>query len=335
MNATPLRVLVAGHDLKFFHRLRAALQDSGRFVFREDPWEGHDRHDEQRSRELLAWAQVVVCEWCLGNAVWYSNHIRSDQRLLVRFHRVEIRTPFPYRLDLNGVSRIVFVGSHLERDARALFGWTSEKTCVIHNLVDVDHFDRGKLAGSFFNLGLLGMAPKRKRLDRALDTLASLQQVDDRYTLRVKGPLPSSYNWVWREAEERAFFEQQWDRLERENWGKSVVFDPPGDDVADWFRTVGFILSPSDDESFHMSVAEGMAAGSLPVIWDWEGVSGLYPVEYVVTSSQEAADRIESLRSDVSLEKRQTRLREYVRTRFGRDVVREQWRALLQGEAEG
>ena len=29
-------------------------------------------HDPEQSRELVDWADVVICEWCGPNAVWYS-----------------------------------------------------------------------------------------------------------------------------------------------------------------------------------------------------------------------------------------------------------------------
>ena len=42
-----------------------------------------------------------------------------------------------------------------------------------------------------------------------------------------------------------------------------------GPDVGTWLRRIGFILSTSDDESFHLAPAEGMASGAVPVIRSW------------------------------------------------------------------
>ena len=40
----------------------------------------------------------------------------------------------------------------------------------------------------------------------------------------------------------------------------------PGPDVASWLRRVGLVLSTSDDESFHLAPAEGMASGAVPAL---------------------------------------------------------------------
>jgi len=34
----------------------------------------------EQSRQLLDKADVIVCEWCVGNAVWYSKEKRPDQK---------------------------------------------------------------------------------------------------------------------------------------------------------------------------------------------------------------------------------------------------------------
>lgn len=44
-----------------------------------------------------------------------------------------------------------------------------------------------------------------------------------------------------------------------------VIFDPPADDVNEWFKSVGFILSPSNFESFHLDIGEVIFNGTVPV----------------------------------------------------------------------
>ncbi|MBD4582840.1 hypothetical protein GUG60_27280, partial [Xanthomonas citri pv. citri] len=66
VTAEPRRVVVAGHDLKFAGALMDRLRADGHEV-RVDAWRGHARHDVERSRALAAWADVVHCEWSLGN----------------------------------------------------------------------------------------------------------------------------------------------------------------------------------------------------------------------------------------------------------------------------
>ncbi len=104
-----LRLLVAGHDLRFFDPVGRTIQAAGATV-RFDRWAGEHTHDIRRSLGLLAWADAVVAEWCLGNAVWYSRHKRPHQRLVVRFHLRERASAYPQRVDWDAVDRVVFVG---------------------------------------------------------------------------------------------------------------------------------------------------------------------------------------------------------------------------------
>ena len=48
------------------------------------------RTTPSRAGELVDWADVIICEWCGPNAVWYSKHRRTGQRLFVRLHRFEL-----------------------------------------------------------------------------------------------------------------------------------------------------------------------------------------------------------------------------------------------------
>ncbi|MCI6411315.1 glycosyltransferase, partial [Schaalia hyovaginalis] len=60
-------------------------------------------------------------------------------------------------------------------------------------------------------------------------------------------------------------------------------------DVANWLRGIGWVLSPSTEESFHLAPAEGMASGAVPVIWDRPGAAGTFGQEWIV---EDSADRI-------------------------------------------
>ena len=53
---------------------------------------------------------------------------------------------------------------------------------LVPQLLTCDRFDRPKQVGAQFNLGLLGMAPFRKRPDLAVDILEALRRHDSRYS---------------------------------------------------------------------------------------------------------------------------------------------------------
>jgi hypothetical protein len=55
---------------------------------------------------------------------------------------------------------------------------------------------------------------------------------------------------------------------------------------------VGFILSPSDFESFHMAIGEGMLTGAMPIIWDWDGAAEIWGDKYVIRTLNEAKQMV-------------------------------------------
>jgi glycosyltransferase involved in cell wall biosynthesis len=130
----------------------------------------------------------------------------------------------------------------------------------------------------------------RKRLDWAVDLLGLLRAEDERFTLYVKGRLPLEYPWVWRRSAERDHFLGLADKIAGDPLlAESVIFDGFGSDVAEWLGKVGFILSPSDFESYHLGLAEGIGSGAVPIIRDWDGAAEIYPGERLVHTPAEAA----------------------------------------------
>ncbi|MQA83987.1 MAG: glycosyltransferase [Streptosporangiales bacterium] len=294
--SAPLRVGVAGHDLKFFSRLLDYLRALPGVEVRLDQWESLGSHDPVASRELLKWADVIVCEWCGPVAVWYSRHKRNDQRLIVRLHRFELYASWPSRVDIDAVDQVVCVSPHYARLTRERTGWPADKIVVVPNWVDAEAYDRSKLTGAQFHLGLIGITPSRKRPDLALDVLEELRRRDPRFHLFAKTKMTWDYWWMWNKAEEREHCDEMLARVQRSPMLRgAVVFDPFGPDVAAWLRRIGFVLSTSDDESFHLAPAEGMASGAVPVLRNWPGVETIYDTRWVHRDPAEMAEAIHAI----------------------------------------
>lgn len=291
--AEPVRLLLAGHSLGFCAAIGRRARQRGAAV-REDLWQAHGVHDEEASAAALAWADVVHCEWCLGNAVWYSRNKRPGQRLVVRFHRMELDTPHPGEVDLEQVDAMVFVARHVLERACERWGWDAEdpRLRVVPNGVEVGGA-AAKLPGARFNLGAIGYVPRLKRLDRALDLLELLRARDDRYRLLVKGREPWEYPWMAGREEDRRYYEDLFRRLERAPALRDAVnFEPFGDDVPDFLRGVGWILSSSEVEGHSVALAEGMASGAVPVVLERPGAAEQYERRWVHADPAAAAEAI-------------------------------------------
>jgi glycosyltransferase involved in cell wall biosynthesis len=286
-----LRLLIAGHSFAFAAPLARRARLAGAEV-REDRWSRHGVHQEEASIAAAAWADVVLCEWCLGNATWFSRNKQPGQRLVVHFHRMELETPYPGTVDLEQVDAMVFVARHVLEQACERFGWPADdpRLQVIPNAIEPGTLAAPKLPGAEFNLATIGYVPRLKRLDLALDLLDLLRVRDERYRLLVKGRAPWEYDWMAERGEERRYFADLLRRVERSpNLRRAVSFEPFGEDVPAFLRQAGWILSTSEVEGHSLALAEGMASAAVPVILQRPGAGEQYEARWVHADADAAA----------------------------------------------
>lgn len=290
----PLRISILGHKLSFIDELARDLAHETGSSVELDEWKHLGApSDVARAQSLLTQSDVVIGEWGRPNNVWIQKHAAPDKRLIVRVHRYEVTTDFPRAIDMDrfyaGVVIVPWVGRALVQQ----FGWPADKLVYIPNYVNSSYFRRRKLPGSEFTLGIVGITPDLKRLDLALDLLGALRAFDARYTLRVRGQLPTAHiHWG-----KNPRIAEQWGsvlaRLRSDpQLRNAVFFDAPGRDMASWFEGVGVILSMSDLEGSHVALAEGMASGALPIARPWPGIRTLWPSEVIFDRMGDAVQQI-------------------------------------------
>lgn len=285
-------LLIAGHDLKFIKPFYPYFTQAGIRILL-DFWSGHNQHNEIASKRLLSQADTVFCEWMLGNAVWYGKHRRAGQKLIGRLHAQELRSALFESVPFNRFDKIIFVGPHMLRQAKARKRAAAKNGVVIFNGVDVDALHsvpRKKTNGKV--LGFVGIVPQSKRLDLALDILQKLREENQGYTLRVKGKRPEEFPWMANRPAEMHWYEKQYRRVEADPLLKGAVFfDAHGNDMPQWYAGIDYVLSTSDFESFHFTVADGAAAGCVPIVLPWEGADEIYPKRWIVQSVKGAVER--------------------------------------------
>jgi glycosyltransferase involved in cell wall biosynthesis len=321
-------LVIAGHDLRFLGSIPAHAEASGAQL-RWDIWPGHDQTNKSASGQLGRWADTVFCEWCLGNAVFYSRNLEPGKRLVLRYHRQERETDFPASVEIDRVHRVVFVGRHLLDEAADRFGWPEEKLLVVPNAIDVEALRRPKVPWSSFNLALVGYVPSRKRLDRALDLLELLRAEDGRFRLLLKGRHPDEHEWLWQREDERSYFQEQFRRIRGSPLlRRGVSFEPYREGIGGFLQKAGFIVSTSDHEGHQVSVAEGMASGCVPVILERPGASEQYEERWVHQTPEDAARDIMRLVENDLLRAEQIRAGEFVR-RWSLEEIMPVWDDLL------
>lgn len=289
-------ILIAGHDLKFVGEIAELLDISAEFNTIYDEWPALNRHDEQHSFEQLQRADIVLCEWAGHNAIWYSQRVAGDQKLFIRLHGFEVNAEWLTDIEIENVTRLIVVSDHLKRHVIKRTGWDAHKIVVIPNSLNIPDLARPKLAGHQYRVGFVGMVPFLKRPDRALDVVEELIQHDRRFTLHIRGRFPWEYPHVWKKELEQEAYLSLFARLAAKPLlQEHVVFERFGSDMGSWLRKIGWVLSPSDRESFHLAPAEAMASGAVPLIWHREGAEDIFSPDNVIQNSQEAAAKIISL----------------------------------------
>ena len=284
-----LHVLVAGHDLKFIDGVVERLSNLDEYDVRVDQWRAFAPTFGRPSIDATSWADVVICEWCGANAVWYSRHKRPGQRLIVRLHRFEITTKVPHAVNMQAVDQLVTVSPEYQGIVRReLPNLPAERVVTIPNFADASVFDCNKIAGSRFHLGMIGAIPKLKRLDLAVDVLEEVRQHDERFCLFVKSRLPWEVDWLWKRAEEREYFRNIFRRVQTSPILQgAIVFEPFDSDVATWLRKIGTVLSTSDIESFHVGLLEGMMSAAAAIILPRNGANFIFGDSFVVRRRSE------------------------------------------------
>lgn len=320
-----LRILIAGHDLKFADGIIHKLKGEGHKV-NVDQWQGHSGHNEELSRTLLDNADVIFCEWTLGNAVWYAENKAAEQRLVTRLHLQELSTSYLGKINYSKVDSIIFVGQHTADIGIRDHQIPVEKSVIIPNYVEADSLNRDKIGDVRFNIGLVGIIPVRKRLDIALDVLKGLRITDDRFNLYIKGKMPQEYSWLTARPDEIKFYENQFSRINNDPILKDAVhFDEHDDDMPEWYRKIGIALSVSDFESFHLTLADGAASGAVAVSLAWPGADQIYPVSWISADVENLVDEIlVTTRSEAAWMKRSMEARDYSVRRFDESIILDQ-----------
>jgi glycosyltransferase involved in cell wall biosynthesis len=309
-----LRVLIAGNDLKF---VKAAFPELAKiYELRLDEWSGHDSHDSARSTELLNWADVIFCEWLLGNAVWYAEHKKPYQKLIVRLHLFELTRDFGHKLRHSAVDAFISVSAHTAEDMIRTFDVDRAKVWIIPNFVTEDNYAQGAGEDRLFRLGLVGPVPRRKGLLKALQLLHSLRLQDARYSLTVFGKGPEEFPWVIRDEEERRYYKACEQFIGDHGLIESVSY-AGWVDTSTALASIGFVLSLSDFESFHVAPAEAFASGNQALFLPWRGVEFLYPERYIHADIYSMRDYILDNRNEGRFHFTGAHGQNYVKSNYG------------------
>ncbi len=298
LEMTKPRLVIAGYDLKFISSAIPSLQDF--FQIRIDPWKGHVVHDEKHSMECLKWADIIFCEWMLGNAVWYSQRVSESQKLIIRMHRFELTTKWYKEIDFSKVNRVIAVSLYFFEKLLEYSEIPREMAYLMPNYLDTLNYKSSNSNNKLFNIGIIGILPSRKGYYETLQIINELVEHDKRYRLYVYGKMPEDLSWVKNNQSEMAYYNKCDEFIHENNLHNHVIFKG-WVNIKEDIKDIGFVLSTSESdeipESFHIAPSDAFSAGNQGLLLDWNGVEYIYPKKYIFDSVEKIVYHILSQRS--------------------------------------
>ena len=240
---------------------------------------------------------TLFVEWGTYTFAWLSLLDLGEVRLVCRLHRFEAFTPYPALARFTRVDDMLFISPSVRELVRAEAPRLNQAKRIqtVRNPHNYEQFSPEKVEGFEKTLLQVGWSVSVKDPFFTFDVLEALRHEDPQWRLLLVGPEPP----VDPESREIAFICALQERLAA--LGSAVEVLGKRDDVPAVMHRAGFIISSSRHEGTHESIAEGAAAGCIPVVRNWPdaarwggGARSVYPDEWVVESVAEAVARIRS-----------------------------------------
>ena len=282
-------MLIAGVDLKFITPAVKYLSEY--YEIRVVDFTGNRKLlKSKKLKEDLEWADIVFCEWMLFYTEWFSKNVSENQKLFIRAHKYELTVEFGYKINFDNVDGVICVNYfHMELFSNT-FSIPREKMFYLGNLVETSLYSSQKEDGYRTNLAIVGYMPNYKGLKRGLEILNALKIKDDSFKLYLMGKSYKDTHWA-RHEEQIEYFDDCEEYVENNNLKDSIT-------ICGWvnrdemFSNIGYVLSVSDLESFHLSPTEAFAALTVSPILNWESCEYVYPEEIIFENTDEMTEFI-------------------------------------------
>ncbi len=299
---------VKGQRIAFFATHKAFLTDIMDYLGADNDIRMFEGQTVGQMSDLMAWADIAWFEWC-DQLVIEATKLPKTCRIICRLHSYEAFTEMPSQVDWSKVDHLLFVNKSVDELFRQQIS-ARINTSVIHNGVDLNKFVMPENKPDSKKIASVGYINYKKNPALLLYCFKKIYEYDPEYSLHIAGSHQDSRIQLY------------FDHFLKNN-KLPIHFDGWVDDMPAWYADKGFVISTSLFESFHYSVAEGMASGLLPLVHHWYGADYLYPESALYQDPDGCLGLLQKLeREDVNRQRKSNR--EYITRRFNHaDKVRE------------
>ncbi len=234
----------------------------------------------EEMRDALKWADLAWFEWC-DQLLIQATKLPKTCKIICRLHSYEVFTEMPRQVDWTKVDHLVFVN----RSVQELMAYNTSVTVpqsVIFNGVDTQRFDIPLEKKYGKRICSIGYVNYKKNPALLLYCFKAIHDYDPGYTFHIAGE--------HQDPRIQVYFAHLLPKL-----NLPIQFDGWVQDIPAYLADKDFVISTSLFESFHYSIAEGMASGVLPLIHNWLGSEYLYPKEYLFTTPDDCLKLLQRL----------------------------------------
>jgi tetratricopeptide (TPR) repeat protein len=213
---------------------------------------------------LCMWADTIWAEW--GNDDAYLCSKNFPKKTIIRTHGWEaygLRHLWN-QIDWNGIKKNVFVCNHIKERMEKLAKIKPEQNVIIHNGVDTEKFYIKNWKREMNNVGFAGYMNTKKNPFLLLQIIKENPNIN--FHLRME-----HQDEFW-----KATFDYELKDC------KNVVYHARYDDLSDFWNQMNGVLSTSIIESFSYNIAEAMACGCIPFVYNWKGAEEFWH-DYIFT----------------------------------------------------
>ncbi len=270
-------------NLSFFKPVADALTKRGhQLLYYKDT--GNQREDGFQMGRLLQWADAYFIDFCqtpLPEVLQRNNAFKKP--VFSRLHRIEVYNKltsdknFPW----DQVDVLFASAPHvLDKFMHKRSGKSKPKEVVIAktNTVDTNKFmwteRRWKPP---FRLCMLGNFVPKKRQYTLIEMMFDVNLMHpNKFKLDIVG-----HKGLWSGYGNAEYYENCLDLIEDRKLEDVVtIYDPlPHDKVPEFLQDEHVIISNSNEEGTHVSIAEGLCSGCLAFVHNWRGSQAVYPPE--------------------------------------------------------
>ena len=222
--------------------------------------------------ELMQWADIAWFEWC-DQLLIEATKLGKTCKIICRLHSYEAFTNMPAQVNWSKVDKLILVNQNVAQVLDQLHDFQVDRK-VIHNGVDLKKFTvpDSKIYGK--KICSLGYINYKKNPGLLLYCFKAIHNWDPEFELFIAGQ--------HQDPRIKIYMDHMLKRLDI-----PVHLEDWVDDVPAYLRDKDFVISTSLFESFHYSIAEGMASGVLPLVHAWPGSENIYPPEYLFDTPED------------------------------------------------